>query len=82
VADYYNPEQLAQKLGIAEDVLAELESKGLLQPKVNRGMRFFSSRQAHDLRVALRLAQKRKMNLEKAFARVEEEFLSSLRVRF
>jgi hypothetical protein len=30
VADYYNPEQLAQKLGVAEDVLAELESKGLL----------------------------------------------------
>jgi DNA-binding transcriptional MerR regulator len=72
VADYYNPEQLAQKLGIAEDVLAELESKGLLQPKVKRGMRFFSSRQAYDLRVALRLAQKRKMNLEKAFASVEE----------
>jgi DNA-binding transcriptional MerR regulator len=72
VADYYNPEQLAQKLGVAEDVLAELESKGLLQPKVKHGMRFFSSRQAHDLRVALRLAQKRKMNLENAFARVEE----------
>jgi DNA-binding transcriptional MerR regulator len=72
VADYYNPQQLAQKLGIAEGVLSELESKGLLQPKVKRGMRFFPSRQAHDLRVALRLAEKRKMNLEKAFARVEE----------
>ena len=66
MADYYNPEQLAQRLGIAEDVLAELESKGLLQPKLKRGMRFFSSRQAHDLRVALRLSTQTQNELGKS----------------
>lgn len=72
MADYYNPEQLAQKLGIAEAVLAQLEGWGLLQPKVKGGKRFFSSRQAHDLQVALRLARKRKVSLVQALAQVEE----------
>lgn len=49
MADYYTPEQLAQKLGITESVLAELELNGLFQPKLKDGRRFFSSRQAHDL---------------------------------
>lgn len=72
MADYYTSEQLALKLGIAEGVLAELESRGLLQPKVKGGKRFFSSRQAHDLQVALRLTRKRKVSLEQALAEVEE----------
>ena len=71
MADYYTPQQLARKLEIIEGVLAELETKGLLQPKLKGGKRFFSSRQAHDLQVALRLARKQKVSLEEAFARVE-----------
>jgi DNA-binding transcriptional MerR regulator len=72
VADYYTLPQLALKLGISEVQIAELESKGLLQPKMKDGRRFFSSRQAHDLQVALRLARKQRVSLEQAFARVEE----------
>lgn len=72
MADYYTPEQLALKVGIAEGVVAELESTGLLQPKVKGAKRFFSSRQAHDLQVALRLRRKRKISLEQALAEVEE----------
>lgn len=72
MADYYTPEQLALKLGIAEGVIGELESKGLLQPKVKSGKRFFLSRQTHGLQVALRLARKRNVSLEQALAEVEE----------
>lgn len=72
MADYYTPAQFALKLGISEAQIAELESKGLLQPKLKDGRRFFSSHQAHDLQVALRLARKQKLTLEKAFARIEE----------
>ncbi len=71
MADYYTPEQLAQKLGIAEDQLVKLEARGLLQPKVKGGRRFFSCRQAYDLQVALRLARKKRLSVEEAFARVE-----------
>jgi len=72
VADYYTPEQLVQKLGITESVLAELELKGLLQPKLKNGRRFFSSRQMYQSRLALRLARKQNLTLEKAFSKVED----------
>jgi DNA-binding transcriptional MerR regulator len=72
VADYYTPAQLALRIGISETEIWEIESKGLIQPELKNGRRFFSSRQAHDLQVALRLARKQKLNLEKAFAKIEE----------
>jgi DNA-binding transcriptional MerR regulator len=72
VADYYTPAQLALKFGISEAQIAELESEGFLHPKPKDGRRFFSSRQAHDLQVALRLARKQKISLEQAFTRVED----------
>ena len=80
-ADYYTPEQLAQKLAIAEAVIAQLEAKGLLQPKLKDGRRFFSSRQAYHLRAALRLARKERLTLEEAFARVEDRQLCQASAR-
>jgi DNA-binding transcriptional MerR regulator len=71
MADYYAPAQLAVKLGISESQIAELESKGFLHPKLKDGRRFYSSHQAYELHLALRLARKQKLNLEKALARVE-----------
>lgn len=71
VADYYTAAQLSLKLGISETEIADLELKGLLQPTVKNGRRFFSSRQAYELRVAIRLARKQKLTLDKAFARIE-----------
>jgi DNA-binding transcriptional MerR regulator len=70
VADYYTPAQLALKLGITEAQITELESKGLLHPKLKDGRRFFSSHQVYELRLALRLADKQKLTLKKAFAKV------------
>ncbi len=75
VADYYTPAQLAVKLGISEARIAELESKGVLDAKLKNGKLFFSSRQAHDLHVALRLARKQRVSLERALERVEEMHL-------
>ena len=72
VADYYTPERLAQKLGISEGILAELETKGLLQPRFKGERRFFSCRQAYELQLALRLTRKKKLSLDQAFLRVEE----------
>lgn len=72
MADYYTPAQVALKLGISETQIAELESKCLIHPKLKDGRQFFSSRQVHDLQVALRLARKQKLSLERAFARIEE----------
>jgi len=72
MGDYYTPAQLALKFGISAAQIAELESKGLLYPKLKDGRRFFSSRQAHDLQVALRLARKQNVTLEQAFARIED----------
>ncbi len=72
MADYYTPAQLALKFGISEAQIGELESKGFLHPKLKDGRRFFSSHQAHDLQVALRLARKQKITLEQAFARLED----------
>lgn len=72
MADYYTPAQLALKIGISETQIAELESNGSLHPKLKNGRRFFSSRQAHDLQVALRLARKQRVTLEQALARIED----------
>jgi len=74
--DFYTSQQLAQTLGIAEATIAALQTKGLLQPTVNDGRLFFSSRQAHCLRAALRWARKDKIDLQEAFARVEERWLA------
>lgn len=72
MADYYTLRQLALKVGISEVQIAELEVKGLLHPKLKNGRRFFSSSQAHALKVALRLGRNQGVSLEQAFARVEE----------
>jgi len=74
--DYYTLQQLAQTLGIAETNIIELQEKGLLQPKVKEGKPFFSARQAHCLRAALRWAHKDKIDLQEAFARVEARWLA------
>jgi hypothetical protein len=76
VADYYTSEQLAQSLGIPEDAIAELQANGLLRPTVKDGRFFFSSRQVHCLRAAIRWASKYKLDLQEAFARVEERWLA------
>ncbi len=73
--DYYTSHQLAQTLGIAEATITALQTKGLL-PTVKDGRSFFSSRQAHCLRAALRWARKDKIDLQEAFARVEERWLA------
>ena len=74
--DYYTSQQLAQTLGIAEAAIAELQTNGLLEPTVKNGVSFFSSRQAHCLRVALRWARKDKIDLQEAFACVEQRWLA------
>jgi DNA-binding transcriptional MerR regulator len=76
MADYYNSQQLAQMLGIAEANIADLQTKGLLQPTVKDGRSFFSSRQAHCLRAAVRWARRDKIDLQEALARVEERWLA------
>lgn len=78
MADYYSPEQLAQKLGLDEAAIAKLEAKGLLQPTVKDGRRFYSSRQAYHLRAAIRLVHKDKIALEEAFAQVENRRLTQI----
>ena len=76
MADYYTSQQLAQKLGIAEATIVELQAKGLLQPTLKNGKSFFSSRQAYCLRAAVRWARKDKIDLQEAFAKVEERWLA------
>ena len=76
MADYYTLQQLAQTLGIAEATIAELQREGLLQPTVKDGRSFFSSWQAHCLRTAVRWARKGKIDLQEAFACVEERWLA------
>lgn len=58
MADYYTLTQLALKLAISEAQIGELELEGFLHPILKDGRRFFSSSQAHDTQVALRLARK------------------------
>ena len=74
--DYYTSQQLAQTLGIGEAAIAELQTKELLQPAVKDGRSFFSSRQAHCLRAAIRWARKDKIDLHEAFIRVEASWLA------
>ena len=76
MADYYSSHQLAQTLGIAEAAITEFQAKGLLQPTVKDGRSFFSARQAHCLRAAIRWARKDKVDLQEAFTRVEERWLA------
>jgi DNA-binding transcriptional MerR regulator len=74
--DYYTSQQFAQVLGIAEATITALQTKGLLQPTVKDSRSFFSSRQAHCLRAALRWARKDEIDLQEAFARVGERWLA------
>lgn len=76
MADYYTSQQLAQTLGIAEATIADLQRKGVLHPTVKNGMSFFSARQAHRLRAAMRWARKDKMDLYDAFACVEQRWIA------
>lgn len=71
MADYYTLKQLALKLGISESQIAEFESKGLLHPKLKDGRPFYSSHQAYELHLALRMVRKQKLTLDKAIAKVE-----------
>ena len=77
--DYYSSQQLARSLGIAAATIADLQMKGLLEPTVKNGRSFFSSKQAHCLRAAVRWARKDKIDLQEAFARVEERWLAHTR---
>ncbi len=74
--DYYNIQQLAQILGIAEATISKLQNKGFLQPTIKDGRSFLSSQQAHRLRAAVRWARRDKIDLQKAFAKVEERWLA------
>ncbi len=76
MSDHYTSQQLAQTLGIAQATIRALQAKGLLQPTVKDGRSFFSSRQAHRLRAALGWARKDKIDLQEAFARVEERWFA------
>jgi len=76
MADYYNIQQLAQMLGIPEATISELQNKGLLQPTIKDGRSFLTSQQAHRLRTAVRSARRGKIDLQKAFAKVEERWLA------
>lgn len=74
--DYYSVQQLAQMLGIAETAITELQTKGLLQPTVKDSRAFFSSRQAHCLRAAVRWSRRNKVALSEAFVCVEQRWLA------
>jgi hypothetical protein len=74
--DHYTSQQLAQTLGIEEATITTLQAKGLLQLTVKDGRSLFSSCQAHCLRAALRRARKDKIDLQEAFAKVEERWLA------
>lgn len=76
MADYYNIQQLAQMLGIPEATISELQNKGLLQPTIKDGRSFLTSQQAHRLGTAVRWARRDKIDLQKAFAKVEERWLA------
>lgn len=76
MADYYNIQQLAQILGIAEAAISGLQNAGFLQPTIKDGRSFLSSQQAHRLRTAVRWARRDKIDLQKAFAKVEERWLA------
>ncbi len=81
MADYYTPQQVDLALGITEGELANLEVKGLLQPAVKNGRRFYSSRQVYLLRAALQVARKGKLTLEEAFTQVASRRLYKVSAR-
>lgn len=74
MADYYNSQQLAHLLEIEVDAIMELEKKGLLQATEKEGRSFYTSPQAHRLRAAIRWARKDRIDLQEAFAKVEERW--------
>lgn len=76
MADYYTSLQLAQMLGLSDGKIAELQHEGLLQPTIKDGRSYFSSRQAHCLRVAIRWSRRDKTDLAEAFRRAEERWLA------
>lgn len=76
MADYYNIQQLAQTLGIAEATITELQKKGFLQSTIKDGRSFLTTQQAHRLRTAVRWARRDKIDLQKAFAKVEERWFA------
>ena len=76
MADYYTPQQLAQRLGITELAIGELTAEGLVQATVKNGQTFFSSQQAYRLQMAIRWARREKVELKKALACVEERWLA------
>ncbi len=80
MADYYNIQQVAQKCGIAESTIAQLESKGLLEPTIKKGMAFLSSQQVYRLRIAVQRAKKERIDLQEALARVEQRWLAQAAV--
>lgn len=78
MADYYPPQQLAQKLDLDESTIARLEASGALQPTIKNGMKFFSSQQEYLLRAALRLSRENKIRLEEVFVRLECRWLAQI----
>ena len=78
MSDYYNLAQVSQICGIAESTITQLQSKGLLDTTVKRGMQFFPSQQVYRLRVAVEHANKEKIDLQEALAKVEERWLTQV----
>ncbi len=76
MADYYNFQQLAQTLGISGASITELQDKGFLQPTIKNRRSFLCSQQAYRLRVAVRWANKNKIDLVEALAKVEERWVA------
>lgn len=76
MADYYPPQQLAQKLDLDESIIANLEATGALRPTIKNGRKFFSSRQAYLLEAAVRLARKSKIGLEEAVMKLEGRWIA------
>jgi DNA-binding transcriptional MerR regulator len=77
MADYYTPEQLAQRFKMTEDEIEQLQDQGLLEPTVKNGNIFFSSHQAYRLKVAIQWTQKKQIALAEALSQVEERWLAA-----
>ncbi len=78
MADYFNFRQVAQKCGIAEGTIAQLERNGLLEPTIKKGMAFLSSQQVYRLRIAVQRAKKERIDLQEALAKVEKHWLAQV----
>jgi hypothetical protein len=70
--DYCTLEQLALKLGSLIEKSQNLSHTACCDQNWRGGRRFFSSREAHHLQPALRLAREHRIRLEKTFAKVED----------